>query len=103
MQFPELETSRLILNQLSEGDGIDLLEIFSDENVVKYYDIDVYESQEQSLELIEFFYNRFTENAGIRWAISPNLMLEINFNDINQNTEAEYTNREVKVMYSESF
>ncbi len=42
-------------------------------------------------------------NAGIRWAISSNLMLEINFNDINQNTEAEYTNREIKVMYSESF
>jgi hypothetical protein len=42
-------------------------------------------------------------NAGIRWAISPNFMLEINFNDINQNTEAEYTNREIKVMYSESF
>ena len=42
-------------------------------------------------------------NAGIRWAISSNLMLEINFNDINQNTDAEYTNREVKFMYSESF
>ena len=42
-------------------------------------------------------------NAGIRWAISPNFMLEINFNDINQNTEAEYTNREIKLMYSESF
>lgn len=42
-------------------------------------------------------------NAGIRWAMSPNLMLEINFNNINQNTEAEYTNREVKVIYSESF
>ena len=42
-------------------------------------------------------------NAGVRWAISSNLMLEINFNNINQNTEAEYTNREVKVMYSESF
>ena len=42
-------------------------------------------------------------NAGIRWAISSNLMLEINLNDINQNTEAEYTNREVKIMYSESF
>ena len=42
-------------------------------------------------------------NAGIRWAISPNLMLEINFNDINQNTNSEYTNREIKVMYSESF
>ena len=42
-------------------------------------------------------------NAGIRWAMSSNLMLEINFNDINQNTEAEYTNREIKIMYSESF
>ena len=42
-------------------------------------------------------------NAGIRWAISSNLMLEINLNDINQNTEAEYTNREIKIMYSESF
>ena len=42
-------------------------------------------------------------NAGIRWAMNPNLMLEINFNDINQNTNSEYTNREIKVMYSESF
>ncbi len=42
-------------------------------------------------------------NAGIRWAVSSNLMMEINFNDINQNTDAEYTNREIKIMYSESF
>jgi len=42
-------------------------------------------------------------NVGIRWAMSSNLMLEINFNDINQNTNSEYTNREIKVMYSESF
>ena len=42
-------------------------------------------------------------NAGVRWAISQNLMLEINFNNINQNTKAEYTNREIKIMYSESF
>jgi len=42
-------------------------------------------------------------NAGIRWAVSPSLMMELNFNDINQNTDAEYTNREIKIMYSESF
>ena len=42
-------------------------------------------------------------NAGIRWAVSPNLMMEINFNDINKNTSVEYTNREIKIMYSESF
>ncbi len=42
-------------------------------------------------------------NAGIRWAMSSNLMLEINFNDINKNTNSDYTSREIKVMYSESF
>ena len=42
-------------------------------------------------------------NAGIRWAVSPNLMMEINFNDINKNTDADYTSREIKIMYSESF
>tara|TARA_Y100000590_G_scaffold466316_1_gene641262 strand:- start:445 stop:1224 length:780 start_codon:yes stop_codon:yes gene_type:complete len=42
-------------------------------------------------------------NAGIRWAVSRNLMVEINFNDIRKNTDAEYTNRELKVMYSASF
>ena len=42
-------------------------------------------------------------NAGIRWAVSPNLMMEINFNDIRKNTISKYTNREIKIMYSESF
>ncbi|MDP6852466.1 MAG: hypothetical protein QF472_00795 [Candidatus Marinimicrobia bacterium] len=42
-------------------------------------------------------------NAGLRWAFNANLMVEINFNDINQNTSAKYTNREIKVMFSESF
>ena len=42
-------------------------------------------------------------NVGFRFAVSPNLMMEINFNDINHNTSVEYTNREIKFMYSESF
>ena len=42
-------------------------------------------------------------NTGLRWAINPNLMIEINLNDINRNTSAKYTNREIKVMFSESF
>ena len=58
---------------------------------------------EYNLNDLTFGKGRGYLNAGIRWAISQNLMLEINFNDINQNTNAEYTNREIKVMYSESF
>ena len=47
-------------------------------------------------------------NAALRWAIVPNVLVEINFNDIRKNTtvddkEIEYTNREIKIMYSESF
>ena len=42
-------------------------------------------------------------NAGIRWAVSPNLMMEINFNDISKNTATQYINREIKLMFSESF
>ena len=56
-----------------------------------------------SIDAITFGRGRGYLNAGIRWAINPNLMLEINMNDINQNTDAEYTNREVKIIYSESF
>jgi len=42
-------------------------------------------------------------NSGIRWAVSSNLMMEINFNDISKNTNADYTSREIKIMYSEAF
>ena len=42
-------------------------------------------------------------NAGVRWAIVPNIMMEINFNDINKKTDADFTRREIKIMYSESF
>ncbi len=43
-------------------------------------------------------------NAALRWAAVPNVLVEINFNDIRKNSsDAEYANREIKIMYSESF
>ncbi len=42
-------------------------------------------------------------NAGIRWAINSNIMLELDLNDINLNTEAKFMNREFKIIYSEEF
>ncbi|KPH65019.1 hypothetical protein [Pseudoalteromonas porphyrae] len=44
MNFPELETSRLMLTQLSGDDSQGLLDIFSDKSVTKFYDIDSYDS-----------------------------------------------------------
>ena len=42
-------------------------------------------------------------NAGIRWAMAPNILVEVNFNDIQKNSKADYVNREIKIMYSKSF
>ncbi|MBH0048208.1 GNAT family N-acetyltransferase [Pseudoalteromonas sp. NZS11_1] len=69
MNFPELETARLILTSLSASDSEALLNIYSDAEVVKFYDIETYKSEAQSAKLIDFFNARFTENIGIRWAI----------------------------------
>ena len=41
-------------------------------------------------------------NAGIRWSVADNLLIEINFKDINLDRD-DYANREVKIMYSEIF
>jgi len=69
VQFPNLTTSRLTLTQLNSHDSKALFDIFSDKEVVKFYDIEVYNSQEQALKLIEFFNARFIDAIGIRWAI----------------------------------
>ena len=50
-------------------------------------------------------------NAGVRWSIAKNMMIEIDFNDISKNYinndlmngEKEYSNRELKIIYFEKF
>ncbi len=56
------------------------------------------------LSQITFGKGRGFLNAGLRWAVTPNLMLELDYNDIGlNNNSAKYANREVKIIYSESF
>ncbi|MFT6188785.1 MAG: ribosomal-protein-alanine N-acetyltransferase [Oleispira sp.] len=69
LSFPVLETNRLRLEKLSKDDSNSLFELFSDNAVVKYYDLEVFTEQSQASNLIEFFNSRFKENTGIRWAI----------------------------------
>ena len=43
-------------------------------------------------------------NAGLRWSLSENLLLELNFNDIRRNQNiSETAHREFKVLYSKKF
>ncbi len=54
---------------LTIDDNDRLFSIFSDQAVVKFYNIEAFTSKQQSLDLIDFFNQRFKEQAGIRWAI----------------------------------
>ncbi|WP_448569274.1 GNAT family N-acetyltransferase [Thalassotalea ganghwensis] len=69
MQFPQLETSRLQLTQLTRGDAADVLTLFSQSSVVKYYDLEQFTDEAQAKQLIAFFSKRYSEGVGIRWGI----------------------------------
>lgn len=69
MAFPTLTTERLSLIELQQSDAEDLLEVFSDPKVVKFYDIEAFDSQAQAEKLIQFFADRFKQKSGIRWGI----------------------------------
>ena len=69
MKFPELETPRLKLMQLTDDDVDNIFDLFSNELVVKYYDIEAFKEPSQAKEMINFFNSRFDEGTGIRWTI----------------------------------
>lgn len=69
MIFPELSTPRLYLVQLTPKDEGDVFKIFSDNKVIKYYDLGVLQQSSQALSLINFYNSRFQNGTGVRWGI----------------------------------
>ncbi len=67
--FPVLKTNRLTLDKLSKEDSYSIFELFSNNSVVKYYDLEAFTEHSQANNLIELFNARFDKNLGIRWAI----------------------------------
>jgi [ribosomal protein S5]-alanine N-acetyltransferase len=68
--FPEFETERLVLRELSVDDLDSLFLIFSNDQVLRYYDIDPIRTKKQAESLFRYWYSRFYLSKGIRWAIS---------------------------------
>ncbi|MCB2291540.1 GNAT family N-acetyltransferase [Clostridium sp. CS001] len=68
-KFPEIETSRLILKEIIETDDKDIFEIFSDDEAMKYYDIEPLKDLEEAKQLIQQLNRRFKNKKGIRWGI----------------------------------
>lgn len=67
--YPTLETERTILSEVVESDVDALFEIFSNESVIKYYDVEAFEELWQAQELVALFRHRFDTTQGIRWGI----------------------------------
>ena len=68
-RFPQLQTGRLMLRDLSPDDAPHIFRIFSDEEVTRYYDLDTFSDASQAEELVDRFKRRFDNGIGLRWAI----------------------------------
>lgn len=69
MEFPILETERLLLNKVEEQDAGCFFDILSRDEVTNYYGMDSLVHQEEAVEMIRSFHSSFTLKRGMRWAI----------------------------------
>lgn len=69
-QFPVLETERLRLREMETADAEDVFRIFSDDEVMVYYDLETFTEVEQAVALIVRQKERFLQKQGIRWGIT---------------------------------
>jgi ribosomal-protein-alanine N-acetyltransferase len=68
-QFPELSTERLILRKMTEKDARMLFQIWSDEEVTKYMNMNSFRNIEQTLYMVDFLNSLFKKKEGIRWGL----------------------------------
>ena len=82
--FPELQTDRLLLREITQHDREDVFNCFSNEDVTKHYGLETFTVIAQAEALIDFFFKSFRENKGMRWGIerkgTPGLIGTVGFN-----------------------
>lgn len=69
-EFPQLETQNLILTAAIGADASALFQVFADEAVIKYHDLEPPTQLEQIQGLISRWTERFSNNQGICWGIA---------------------------------
>lgn len=70
MVFPQLRTARLLLREIVPADEADIFEIFSSEQVMRYYDSAPMTERQEAAELIARFRQTWEEGSGCRWGIT---------------------------------
>ncbi|MCU4552119.1 GNAT family N-acetyltransferase [Acinetobacter nosocomialis] len=64
-----IETPRLILSELEEGDKTSVFELFSNSTVLEFYDLKAFVSLEEAEVLIEKMHLKWKTRIGFRYAI----------------------------------
>jgi len=67
--FPELNTNRLFLREISQEDAEAIFDYFSMDIVTEYYDLETFDEIIEAKQLIKAFRHRYLENKAIRWGI----------------------------------
>ncbi|GAA6614965.1 GNAT family N-acetyltransferase [Scytonema sp. NUACC26] len=68
--FPTIETKNLILRETKLADAQDIFQIFANDEVTRYHDLETATRVEQAQFLIERRAERFQNKQGIRWGIA---------------------------------
>ncbi len=69
-EFPEIETKRLLLREVTPDDANDMFAYLSDENVVKHMGLDPFETLEDAIDEVNWYQSIYKEGTGIRWGIT---------------------------------
>ncbi|WP_010233495.1 GNAT family N-acetyltransferase [Clostridium arbusti] len=68
-EFPEIKTDKIILRELNFNDIRDMFEIFSNEEVMRYYDVLPHKNIEDTERLFFTYANDYKDHKSIRWGI----------------------------------
>jgi [ribosomal protein S5]-alanine N-acetyltransferase len=69
-EFPTIETSRLILREVTNEDAHDMLKYLSDYNVMKHMGLEPFQTEKDVWDEINWYNSIFKEGTGIRWGIT---------------------------------
>src|ERR1043165_6459023 len=68
-RFPELSSERLLLRQPHRSDADAVFRMFTDQEVLRYYNVDLMLNKEEAVALIESRGRRYEMGYGISWGI----------------------------------
>lgn len=70
LEFPILQTERLVLRELAAADAAVLFQYWSDWEVTRYFSLEPFKTVDEAAGMIAILKGLFADNEGIRWAVT---------------------------------